>query len=705
MKERIYLRKILPLYLLLMAVLSLAGCGRGGEEPGASAAGGEVPAGELTEVWLPEVLEVPKELGEPRYEALSGKYLWAAGNRDGSWSLWALDLESGDWRPLDYSREEPAAERIIAMAASEDRLFILSEPGLDSPERGELLTVYAGDGSLLNRCALKDEPVPSHAVAVEEKLVIGEFYDNIYVYSDTGERLYTIPANGILQGLSASEGEALACITDPFSDLTSLYRLDGEAGTLEKLATCQEENTIPPTLTCDSRKGTLLSDGVTVYEADLSAGWELKPLFNWMDYGLLDLRMDGAVRRENGEIYAQADGQLMKLTPAMGQARREITVGCFGRGGTIDRAIAAFNRKSQTYVAREKQYSMEQGELAVTQIIAGQGPDIIEISSTGPLASVTADGGTFVDLMPYLEADGEISKEDFLPAALEGMAPDGHLYLLTPALGSVDLFTGSGTVPEGNVWDMEALTALAEACGPEHTLFDLPAREAFLDLICRVAPAEFVDWKNASCSFDSGTFAQWLELGKSIDYYEYPVTQSSALQTGAPYMSDALSLLDRGEKLRLLGFPGPEGPVHLLTGAGYGVLAASKVREGAWQLLREMLSPQLQGEAGEGVFPVIASALEPALERQLQEEYDTYKRYGEDPDKYGDYESFRQALGPALDQIRELPEKGTFVPSSAALNGIIREEAERFFGGQKTAREAAESVQSRAKVFLSEQYG
>lgn len=709
MKKNLNLTYFILCCLIALALLQ-AGCGKSGpaDSPAASGSGKNPSASQTEPVELvmgyhPSPLALPEGLGAARYMALGGDTLFVSGQTaDGAPTLYAMDLAGESWQELSYDAADGAASRIVGLAATESRLFVLATGAWDTEAMfTTLATAYdAQTLQAIGRFELKEfaQGGPAGVAAVGESLLCNTPYEMIYLYSDQGQLLNQIRPDGVLQCVSVLEGRVIVCLYHKDGSY-GLWELDTGSGQLSNRWTSPESGGIPPTVPCISADGWFLADLTTVYDFDPDTG-VMNPLFDWLDYGFSGLLIRDVARSAGGEIYTVSDGKVLVLRAYEGPARKELTVGSTGFGPDMEAAIANFNMQNEEYVARLTLYSWEQAELLLTEIAAGKGPDIVIWDQDGPLSAITADGGVFTDLMPYIDADPDISREDFLPMALEAMAPDGQLYLLSPSLTAWDLNIEASVYNSLPAWDIDALFQLAQDSRADHTLFSFFGKDQFLDYLCLLSSVRYVDFSSASCSFEDPSFARYLELANSIHYYQYPVTEGFFLATSSLDGFDAISMNAMSTTgRRIVGFPTDGEPVHMFTSTGgYGVLAYSPNKDGAWELLRQMLMPEYQAHMS--CTPVMKDYVRDAMLNFASDHYEQLVRTNENAPVWSEWS---KPVEQNIEQIMAAIENGV-VARSSAIDDIIKEEANRYFNGQKPLSEAVASIQSRASVFLAEQY-
>ena len=112
-----------------------------------------------------------------------------------------------------------------------------------------------------------------------------------------------------------------------------------------------------------------------------------------------------------------------------------------------------------------------------------------------------------MDLLPYIDADPNLSREDFIPSLLEAMLREGGLYEYTDKFTLLTMTAPAGLLPEGEGWTVEKILELSN----ENPELLLPmSGDELLQCFMWAATAEFIDRDAGKCSFDTGAFASWL---------------------------------------------------------------------------------------------------------------------------------------------------------------------------------------------------
>ena len=415
--------------------------------------------------------------------------------------------------------------------------------------------------------------------------------------------------------------------------------------------------------------------------------------------------------------------------------KTELTLGCYYMDADVKHKLVEFNKNSTEYRINIKDYGMYDTMDDYTQgmnrlnadIVAGNVPDIMILNTQMPVESYIAKG-IFADLNEFLEKDTELKKEDLLPNVLEALSYDGGLYRLAPSFAINTFVAKTADVGEEPGWTMdEALTLLASKPEGTNLLSEITASN-FMYYTMWICGEQYVDWDNGQCYFDSDGFIKILEyansLPREIDYTavmddeSYWKEMETQYRTGKTILSIQYLSGFRdyayakqalfGEDITLIGFPTEEGVgAGLNIGTTMAISALSKNKEVAWEFMKTFFSEEYQDSLNYN-FPVRISSLRKLEEKAWERPY-----FIDEEGNKQEYDDFFYIDGmdvPAVPLTKE--ETGEFIEYlmsldklcvyNEALNNIITEECESYFAGQKTVEEVADIIQSRTKIYVSE---
>lgn len=396
------------------------------------------------------------------------------------------------------------------------------------------------------------------------------------------------------------------------------------------------------------------------------------------------------------------------------------------------------------------------------EILAGNVPDILLISSGMPYNSY-ASKGLFADLYEFMDKDDVYNRDAFMPNVLKAMEKDGKLYEITPSFTVHTYAAKKSLVGDATSLTMDQANQILASMPEGATLTnDSQTMTASNFLSTAITFSNFVDYTNATCNFDSPEFKAILETAKKypaeIDYDalyndnpNYWMEQETACRENrallySVYFNDFSTYTNTrdayfGEDISFVGFPGSgasnaTGSV-ISTGSEIAVSSKSKYKDGAWEFIKLVLDNAV-GEQDSGNYGVaitsdasVAEAADEAVKRITSQYYglpvvkSQLQALGQQatiPQTYTDTDGTVQQVDNTYyvgntevkvnlitqDEVNMLIDYFSTVDTIArydeSLTDIINEEANNYFKGTKSVDETASLIQSRASIYLSEQY-
>lgn len=396
------------------------------------------------------------------------------------------------------------------------------------------------------------------------------------------------------------------------------------------------------------------------------------------------------------------------------------------------------------------------------EILAGNVPDILLISSGMPYNSY-ASKGLFADLYEFMDKDDVYNRDAFMPNVLKAMEKDGKLYEITPSFTVQTYAAKKSLVGDATSLTMDQANQILATMPEGATLTnDSQTMTSSQFLSTAITFSNFVDYANAKCSFDSPEFKAILETAKKypaeIDYDalyndnpNYWMELESACRENrallySVYFNDFSTYTNTrdayiGEDISFVGFPGSgaanaTGSV-ISAGSEIAVSSKSKYKDGAWEFIKLVLDNAV-GEQDSGNYGVaitsdasVAEAADEAVKRITSQYYglpvvkSQLQALGQQatiPQTYTDTDGTVQQVDNTYyvgntevkvnlitqDEVNMLIDYFSTVDTIArydeSLTDIINEEANAYFKGTKSVDEAASLIQSRASIYLSEQY-
>lgn len=708
-------KRILSFCLQLLVLINLCACGKA-----------EVPEpennSELVETWISEAISLPKDVdgwygATENYSLCDGVIYFSAqinhipaiicyDTEDETWSrvvfdssdlweyakienvsvmggtLWALIRNQGANHPREYS----ILHCDLNLGLTADRIPIPFEAELD-PDSGQPIFLAL------------------HALGQNRALLADTRY--AYCIDSTGQKQQTADLNGRsprdyirVNGELYFEGEN-----------SGKQRFDRESFRFA------EEIPIAALYSCESENGHFFVNGADreLLGYDVNSK-ESFAMFNWMDVALDadSLYSNKLIETSSGDFYYPARNCLVKVTRTMRKPKTELKMLCFmedeeyipdamqGAGQYMD-AILYFNSTNPDYKIRVTTIcdSKETMTKNLIQLATSSDYDLID---TGILPDGALDSSLLTDLLPYLDSDTEISRDDFIPNALGGMLRSGKLYAVTPFVQIMTWGMREDHYPGKEVWDIDYATQMIGNRGDKQVFFWSIDQDLMAKVLAKIATAEFIDFETPACRFDDGRFAQWMEFLRNIpwsdSYSESPCLYDVMFELRASTPWDEKRLLQT-EDYCLCGFPGAEGNGHYFARVGQnirefmsdpsssvsmGIMATSQHKEAAWSFLRILL----QHNNGTGI-PVLSARLDELLASLVTDE------------KVRGYQSF---TAEDAEKIRTLVyETDKTVREDQQLLELISSVIHDYLAGRYSAEEAASNLQKRASIYLAEQSG
>lgn len=470
----------------------------------------------------------------------------------------------------------------------------------------------------------------------------------------------------------------------------------------------------------------------------------LQKVFDFVDSDIICDTLYSLVETEEKQLFGcyydyeleqTKFGLFNKVDPSTIKDKNIITLACCWLDNDMRRRVVEYNKTSEEYRIRVEDYSRynTSGDYSVgltkmnTDIASGNTPDIIVLSADMPIESYISKG-LFADLLPFLENDPKLSKEDYSENIIEIYSQDGKWYQMVPSYYLYTLFGKTSEVGKEPGWTLEELQALRQKKGEEVAVFSELTRSGVLNYSMLFGSSQFINWETGECFFDSQEFVDLLgfisEFPETIDYEElyndpqYWEQQATLFRDGKallmPYsLSDFSDFVyceqgTFGEEITAIGFPVREGVGNvIMSNANYAISAKSEYQQEAWNFLRYYLTEEYQDSIEWG-WPILKSSLDKRVEaaKQLPYYIDEFGNKVEYQDSYylNDVEILLDPLTQEdCDRVLGYLESAKHVYSyDQAILDIVTEESASYFDGQKTAEEAAEIIQSRVYIYVNE---
>ena len=354
-------------------------------------------------------------------------------------------------------------------------------------------------------------------------------------------------------------------------------------------------------------------------------------------------------------------------------------------------------------------------EMLQRALVQGEQIDIIVVPNN--FSGGLLDPALFLDLYPLIDADSELSRDDFISGVLTACENGDTLPTIVPQYNLLTAVGSAAKLGDTPGWDWAQYDALTAGVPTPLYGFD---RATVLHYMVQMGGKSLLDYDAAAAHLDTPRFAQLLTRAKA-----YP-------ESAAAYNAqDPKPQFTAGGSLAMIrfvtdfshirtdvynfdgpivykGFPTDDGGTGSAFTAGLrlGITANCADADAAWQFVRQFLLPAYQDELQTG-FPLRRDSLQKrAAAAQQPLDYPGLPLYfaaDSLTEKQQEY-WMRAITAEEAQQLVDLIEAtGTLFRYDAAVLDIIGEESSAFFAGQTTAEAAAAIMQNRVQTYLDEQ--
>ena len=579
-----------------------------------------------------------------------------------------------------------------------------------------------------------------------EYKITDQYIDNLYVgasgtvyyaiWGENGQELYKFDPN-------TGKGDKTE-----FTGIEQLYNYQFAPGSNGYEFTLTSEDGIYGYNPGDNAPTELCS--YTNSDLDMTSGNASSPIF--LDDGRILLCFYDYESSQNDVLV------LSKVDPSMVKEKYIITVGGRYIDYQIKRALLKFNRTSDEYKVVFKDYSKYDNEsnnyngayeaLDKDILSKNDAPDIIFVESYGMDYKSYISKGVFANLEKFMEADESFNKDDYLANVFEASKINGHLYTIVPTVSFMTLAGKKSIFGDRTHWTMKEFLEMHRSLGEGEQMLSEPTRDSYGSIMLMIAENEFID-ENGNCSFDNDNFKDILAYIKDLpaDYQAYQDKwqdnnywneQQLSYSKGTTklytaYISnfDMIPELENymGEEVALIGFPTASedaSGVIIQPNAELAVNANSKVTAGCWEVLKYLLSDEYQNQfsgdrsgnsgsyGGDSyTFPIKKSIVEKKMKNDLLPQY--YTEYDENGNEtqveqprytwIGDTQvEKRKSTEEDVARLYEMVNSANFFArENKDVNEIILSEAEPYFDNQKSVDEVVGIINSRVRLYVSQQ--
>ena len=551
-----------------------------------------------------------------------------------------------------------------------------------------------------------------------------------------------------IENVFATEDKVIAIYQDSNWDY-SLGIINPETNTIEKVEISDMPRWFNSSSVGTGNYDFFVHDSQAIYGINFENG-SCEEVVNWINS---DFSGDTV-----GQITTLEDGRFIVMTYNYGDGSEEagiyilkerdqkelenvqlITLATFALSTNLQRAVTKFNRSNSDYrigVVDYSNYSTDEDyeagmEKLNNDMLSGVVADIISVDSIS--YESFANKGMFVDLTDHVS---NLNQNEYFTNFFDALKYGDKLYKLGFSFSVETLEAKTEHVNGKSGLSVAEFTELIKNLPDDMTAFSDMSRMGALYRFCTSNLSAFINVNNATCNFNTPEFIELLELcatypeevNTNMDSFTEDDWENYWNEQDFQYIND--KVLFRNSYISNVRDQIRETVTYFgdsdVTRVGYptvtensnggrfqsdytlAISANSDKQEQAWKFFEYMLSEDFQ-ESLSWSNPVRIEAFDKKAKQAL--EPDTYI------DENGEtqvipYTIYRgqEAIELDMPTQADIDDIKNYIASvtettyyNQQIYTIIEEEAEKFFAGDQTAPTAAEMIQSRASLYLSEQ--
>ena len=452
-----------------------------------------------------------------------------------------------------------------------------------------------------------------------------------------------------------------------------------------------------------------------------------------------------------------------------------LTFACMYLDWNMRDAIVKFNRASNTHriVVRDySEYNTDDDYNAGiqklnTEMLSGKLPDMIDINTYSMPVEQYAAKGFLTDLYELIDADADLSREDFVQPVLKALeSADGKLYQLPSTFAVSTAIALDKVAGDYDTWNLAAVKDAMTKLQDGASVFDVYRTKSDILQTCISRNIDaFVDWENGSAHFDSDEFKALLEFANQFpETYDWENatdeendSAQNRMNSGKQLMTDMYvssfedmlyQLTGYNGGVKFVGYPSEDGTSNhtFQIGGSIAISSTCADKTAAWNFMKQFLTEDYQSGSNVWNFPINQKAFDQKMKDAMTEEYQTDENGNVVKDENGNpiripkmtYYTTDAGGGVAfaattetaastvviggsgvnedgsisiyamtqeqVDQILDLINTTTAVYGyDESILNIISDEAAAYFAGEKSLDDTANMIQSRVNLYVAEQ--
>lgn len=350
--------------------------------------------------------------------------------------------------------------------------------------------------------------------------------------------------------------------------------------------------------------------------------------------------------------------------------------------------ISELNMHGGNYKYECLEYGTDEEACLISDLIAGDTIDLIIFNN-----NLNVKSDLFDNLYNYIDDDPEICREDFIPGILTALSDGDQLHELWETV-TINTIAARTSDVEGreNLRPEDYIKILDSNNNYEAIFQRFMDKNNLLKWVASASIVKYVNLENGTCSFNDPSFSELLSWCNSMgdevqEGSDIPEIDISQTVLSLESISDPIRIKyvqeNLGEPITYVGFPTGGKGFHYFSYSHNGSMAIpanSENKEGAWAYIKNRLSMETQSN-NTYALPVNKQALLRDAEMKLD--------------------------ASQTNQLLNLLENTTSASrcSNKPIKEIILESGQDYLAGIKSLEETIDIIQTKASIYLSEQYG
>jgi len=534
-------------------------------------------------------------------------------------------------------------------------------------------------------------------------------WDNNYYYLMSATDLLQVSAEGNLVNSMHLEGgcfisQAITADTVVISLFDSSIDGGNDTVRIKKLSSAErfsfdtiytDDQLVLVGMGCNQKGNILVNLGERIVSLNTKYV-EDSEIFNFNAAGMLNTYFPRLYSSPDGYLLANSNARkLTQLVYGELSEKEELLLWLPWGDDAINEWIEGFNLTNTKYsvVVERVDISDEQSADAVrAKIIEGNGPDLYFTGGESGFGSFRGSS-VFENLLPYLDNSEQVSREDLLTAVIDAASEDGGLYSIPIDFTMLTMSEQMNLLPQKEM-SISELLSLPTVQDGTLTVFPTDmSQESLWYWLSSLYLFSNLDEEDGTCQFDTQEYKDLLiccNSGPNVNALDS--TQSIFSFQQLPGIRRLIYLQTQyGDDIAL--FAGL-GTAYFMEHS-FAISNTSAHKDGAWQFIEYMLSADLSKQ--EFSWPVTAAKM-----NRLIDDACTAGLW------YSDINEYKTLSSSNAELLRDFFDQSSgagMVGKHPELIQIMKEEAVKYFAGDKSVDETAAITQSRAQLYLAEQYG